>query len=137
MQKNPPFPNTSPVTLALLTYMASLAFACVPAGKEGFQLRVLEDPPAIDGARSSPRDAFVFPDARADAGAQDVSASNCAINAGPIDMNGSPDPLRLIEVQNHGLPGCYRCQLDVADFDGDGRVDVVMAGAFDSAFVPG
>ncbi|MBI3962795.1 MAG: VCBS repeat-containing protein [Deinococcus sp.] len=47
------------------------------------------------------------------------------------------DMIRLAKDEGHDLPGCYRCGLDTADFDRDGRRDVVMGGAFDRAFVPG
>ncbi|MCK6547152.1 VCBS repeat-containing protein [Myxococcota bacterium] len=54
--------------------------------------------------------------------------------APPLVGGGSSGPVNLVEEQGHGLPGCYRCGLAKGDFDGDGREDVVMAGAFDSAY---
>src|SRR5437763_1558580 len=45
--------------------------------------------------------------------------------------------LTLVEDQGHGLPGCYRCGLDTADFDRDGRIDIVIAGSFGPAFTAG
>jgi hypothetical protein len=57
-------------------------------------------------------------------------------DAGPLTGDATTGPIKVVDVQGHGLPGCYRCQIDVADFDRDGRIDVVMAGAFDSAFTP-
>jgi hypothetical protein len=48
----------------------------------------------------------------------------------------APSEVALALEDDHGLPGCYRCGVGVADFDGDGYPDVVMAGAFDRAVTP-
>lgn len=94
--------------------------------------------PRADAGTTPRPDAAVRDAASPDARARDAAVVNpgdCQ-SAGPIDMNGSTGPINLIEVQGHGLPGCYRCGVAAADFDGDGRIDIVMAGAFDSAFTP-
>src|SRR5688572_9595738 len=66
---------------------------------------------------SAPIAATAFP-----AAIQDDAAEASAVN--------------ILGEDDHGLDGCYRCGIGAADFDEDGRVDLVMAGAFDSVFTP-
>lgn len=96
-----------------------------------------------DGGSSGDRDVGVDPDAASgtiDSGALfdgGLSFDGCVEGAPPLVGGGTTGPVHVLEEQGHGLPGCYRCGVGVADFDGDGRSDVVMAGAFDAAFTPG
>ncbi len=87
-------------------------------------------PPDAGQPDSSPSDAGT-PGTGADAGSS-ANYPGCT-DAPPLVGGGSSGPVNLVEEQGHGLPGCYRCGLASGDFDGDGREDVVMAGAFDSA----
>src|SRR5436190_5607122 len=54
-------------------------------------------------------------------------------NADGLRMNVPGGSLDYTNEVYSGLPGCYRCSAATGDFDGDGKVDLVMAGAFDSA----
>lgn len=42
--------------------------------------------------------------------------------------------VRLALEEKHGLPGMYYGSMDAADFDGDGRIDLVLSGNFDTVF---
>ncbi len=54
------------------------------------------------------------------------------VDAGALD-GGLPTG-QFVQVTNHSLPGLYYGGLAAADFDQDGRIDLVMAGAWDKAF---
>ncbi len=41
--------------------------------------------------------------------------------------------ISLVRETGHGIPGFYLGSIDIADFDGDGRVDLVIAGSWDRA----
>jgi hypothetical protein len=89
---------------------------------------------ALDAAQMHADAAASHPDASSSA--PDASTYTGCPSGPPLTGGGTTGPINIVDEQGHGLPGCYRCQIDVADFDGDGRVDVVMAGPFDSAFTP-
>lgn len=132
--------------------LAVLLAASVACQKSTSGRNAASDATPIPGWDSAPRDARILDggeseDAEADQNSRHDASS--APDAGPTpeagaDASAPPDngPIRngavsLLEETDHGLPGCYRCAIGVADFDGDGRPDVVMAGAFDSVFTPG
>jgi hypothetical protein len=93
------------------------------------------------GCTRSGADAGAGQDAEVDGGywlGDGRSASTSTVDGG-ISIIPRTNPAKsftFVEESGHGLPGCYRCQIAAADFDGDGFVDVVIAGAFDSAFTP-
>lgn len=43
-------------------------------------------------------------------------------------------PVQLVQEEKHGIPGMYYGSMDVADFDGDGRLDLILSGNFDTVF---
>src|SRR5688572_10062059 len=45
--------------------------------------------------------------------------------------------LELARENEHGLPGMYYGSMDAADFDGDGLLDLVLSGNFDTVFDSG
>lgn len=100
------------------------------------------EPSGPDGATGedaeAPRDTGIARDALPrDSGADGGTPEPEDCPTGVALSPGSSGPINLAEVQGHGLAGCYRCAIDVADFDGDGRIDIVMAGPFDSLTTPG
>jgi hypothetical protein len=70
-------------------------------------------------------------------GGDDTQYAGCTTGAAPLVGGGTAGAVNIVSDTGHGLPGCYRCGMASADFDEDGRVDVVMAGAFDSAWTAG
>lgn len=69
---------------------------------------------------------------RPDAGAPMPDAGTTSPDAG---SGSNPSSISLtLEPNSAGLTPCYRCGMGAADFDGDGLTDIVMAGAFDSAY---
>jgi hypothetical protein len=72
-----------------------------------------------------------------DSGPRDLGADSGAVVIGGCPTGeqlspGSEGPVNLAQVQGHGLPGCYRCTIATGDFDADGRIDVAIAGSFDT-----
>jgi hypothetical protein len=47
---------------------------------------------------------------------------------------GGVPQVQLALEEKHGLPGMYYGSMDAADFDGDGRIDLVLSGNFDTVF---
>ncbi|MCK6550484.1 VCBS repeat-containing protein [Myxococcota bacterium] len=82
--------------------------------------------PRDDGGRSGDDDAGTAsaPDA--------TSGADARVDAGVV----ASGPVMLRAETAHGIDGCYRCSVAAADLDGDGLVELVLAGAFGRAWSP-
>lgn len=72
---------------------------------------------------SAPEFAFAF-----------AFAWSWSATAAPKTKAGSKHSIELLREEEHGLPGMYEGSIAAADFDGDGKLDLVMTGNWDTVY---